>query len=70
MEVFRGFRCHGCLFKCSNHLHHAAPPTVYHYVLTVEVADLKGAGGSAHGRLQVSLITEDGEIKDFDLSKE
>lgn len=43
---------------------------MYHYLLTVEVADPRGVGGSAHGRLQVSLITEDGEIKDFDLSQE
>ncbi|XP_045115523.1 pancreatic triacylglycerol lipase-like isoform X2 [Portunus trituberculatus] len=43
---------------------------LYHYLLTVEVADPEGIGGSAHGRLRVSLITEDGEIKDFDLSKE
>lgn len=46
------------------------PSTVYHYLLTVEVADPAGVGGSAHGRLQVSFITEDGEIKDFNLSEE
>ena len=43
---------------------------MYHYLLTVEVADPDGVGGSAHGKLQVSLITEDGDIKNFDLSKE
>ncbi|XP_050691330.1 pancreatic triacylglycerol lipase-like isoform X3 [Eriocheir sinensis] len=32
---------------------------LYHYLLTVEVADPAGVGGSAHGRLQVSFITED-----------
>lgn len=41
---------------------------LYHYLLTVDVADPDGVEGSLRGRLKVSFITDDGSIKDFDLT--
>ena len=42
----------------------------YHYRLTIHLADPTLAGGSLRGKLKITLITEDGLLKEFDLTPE
>lgn len=41
----------------------------YHYRLSLDLADERNQGGSLRGRLTVTFITQDGELRDFDLTE-
>ncbi|KAK7069512.1 hypothetical protein SK128_016319 [Halocaridina rubra] len=43
---------------------------VYHYRLTIEVGDPDQVGGSLRGNLKVSFFSDEGNIRDFDLTQE